>query len=653
MKKFIFLLSVTFLYLSASADPQIKELLKQSGSTKEYPGKSELLIFDSTRVDVQESGLSYVHIHKLIKVLNTKGCKNNAFIIFGYDPLSAYVEINKVNIHKKDGSTIELDMNTVLDYPAPARAIYWGAREKMIEVGRLEPDDAIEIFLFRKGFTYALLMGGPDDDQYIPPMRGHYYDIIEFWSNEPVLEKVYQVSLPKTKQLQYEVYNGEVRTSVKPLGENMVYTFTKSVYTEPKSEPNMVAKSDEFPKLLLSTSPDWEAKSTWFYGVNEDFGSFESTPEIDKKVAEILKGAKNEMDSVSLLTHWVADNVRYSGISMGCGEGYTLHKGEMTFSDRCGVCKDKAGMLITMLRAAGFQSYAAMTMAGSRIDRIPADQFNHSVTIVKLADGKYHILDPTWVPFVRELWSSLEQQQNYLMGVPEGADLMITPISDPANHFLVISGSSTISKDGTLTGEFTLEAEGQSDAAIRRIFTSGYMTTWESSLEREILSVHPRAEILDMKFGDPYAYLSSNLKIMFRYKIPDYAIVTEDEIIFTPLVVSNIFKRAMSHLYVKTDSEERKYQFHDRCTRLVQLSEKVTLPSNVEVAYLPSTELMSGTGASFKGAFNVEGNKLTVTENLKFKKRVYDLEDWGSFKSAVDSQNKIATEPVILKVNNL
>ena len=148
-----------------------------------------------------------------------------------------------------------------------------------------------------------------------------------------------------------------------------------------------------------------------------------------------LKDAKSELDSISLLTHWVADEIRYSGISMGCGEGYTLHKGSMTFNDRCGVCKDKAGMLITMLRSAGFKSYPAMTMAGSRIDYIPADQFNHSVTIVKLKDGKYHLLDPTWVPFDRELWSSAEQQQQYLMGVPEGADLATTPLSAPENHF--------------------------------------------------------------------------------------------------------------------------------------------------------------------------------------------------------------------------
>jgi hypothetical protein len=335
---------------------------------------------------------------------------------------------------------------------------------------------------------------------------------------------------------------------------------------------------------------------------------------------------------------------------MGCGEGFTLHKGSMTFSDRCGVCKDKAGMLITMLRAAGFESYAAMTMAGSRIDYIPADQFNHSVTIVKLSDNKYHILDPTWVPFVRELWSSLEQQQNYLMGVPEGADLMITPVSDPDNHYIRINGKSTIGSDGTLTGEFTLDAEGQSDGAIRRMFTGGDISAWKASLEREMISVHPRTEILSMSYGDPYAYLSAPLKIKIKYRIPGYAIVTAKEIIFTPVVVSGIFKRAMAHLYVETGTEKRNYQFRDRCSRTVQLSETVTLPFNTSSIYLPQTDMMSGSGASFKGNISVERNTLMVAENLKFNKRIYDPEDWGSYCQAVKNQKKIAEEPVILKI---
>ena len=223
-------------------------------------------------------------------------------------------------------------------------------------------------------------------------MRGHFYDIVPFWSDVPVQKKVYQVAIPNTKSVQYKIYNGQLAFNEKKGAEKTIYTFSADNIMPFRNEPNMVAQSDVAPKLLISTSPDWFAKSKWFYQVNEDYGSFESTPEIDRKVKEILKGATSEMDSVSRLTHWVADELRYFGLSMGKGEGYTLHKGSVNFRDRCGVCKDKAGMLVTMLRSAGFESYAAMTMAGSRIDLIPADQFNHSVTVVKLSDGKLHLL---------------------------------------------------------------------------------------------------------------------------------------------------------------------------------------------------------------------------------------------------------------------
>ena len=49
------------------------------------------------------------------------------------------------------------------------------------------------------------------------------------------------------------------------------------------------------------------------------------------------------MEKIAVLTHWVADNIRYSGISMGKGEGFTLHNLKMNYTDRCGVCKDIAG----------------------------------------------------------------------------------------------------------------------------------------------------------------------------------------------------------------------------------------------------------------------------------------------------------------------
>ncbi|MEZ5196663.1 MAG: hypothetical protein R2764_09755 [Bacteroidales bacterium] len=72
----------------------------------------------------------------------------------------------------------------------------------------------------------------------------------------------------------------------------------------------------------------------------------------------------------------------------------------------------------------------------------------------------------------------------------------------------------------------------------------------------------------------------------------------------------------------------------------------------MSLSYAPEVSTVSGTGASFKGGYFLNGNTLTVSQSLTFNKRVYQTEDWGSFREAVITQNKIANEPVIMKIEN-
>ncbi len=618
-------------------------------------------IFDSTSVFMEESGLSHVYGHQRVRVDDFAGCRDMATVKLDYDPLSAYVEFQKVIVHRQDGKTTVVydatsadTVGKVYDYVAPARLIYWGASQKMVQVGHLDPGDEVEYWSYRKGFTYALLGDETSDDsRYIPPMRGHFYDIVPFWSEHPVNSKVYRVNVLTNKHLRFELYNcmdGEgctVRVDSIQDGDRTIYTFAKSNIKPIKMELFALAHNDIECKLLLSTSPNWEAKSMWFYGVNEDYGSFSPTPEVQAKVNELLRPAKTEQDSISILTHWVADNIRYAGISMGQGEGYTLHNAQMNFTDRCGVCKDKAGMLVTMLRAAGFKAYAAMTMAHERIDRIPADQFNHSVCAVQHRDGRYEMLDPTWVPNVRELWSSAEQQQGYLMGLPEGADLMYTPISAPENHYLRISGSSTIDEKGTLTGEITITAEGQSDKFVRGVF-AGRTAEWMCNLETELLKIAPRAVISNITHTDNDRYLDQPVKITYKYTIPQFAIIDGNTLVFTPLTARNFFARAMSRLYFDYPEMERTQPFADACSQLIEISETITLPAEYKQLHYPFVNGVANPAASFGCQFWMEGNKLTFAESSVFGKRVYDASDWHCFRQVVNSQKKLASTPVIL-----
>ena len=567
--------------------------------------------------------------------------------------MTAAAVFKRVTIYHSDGTYTPVDVSKTCDYAAPARAIYWGARQIMLELGQLEPGDIIDYEIDKKGFTYALLGDMPqegDDSRFIPPMRGQFYDIVPFWSSDPTLRKVYRVSLPAEKEIQFQFYQGDCSSSMRYEDGRKVYTFAKNEMMPFRREPNMVDLYDAAPKLMMSTTPDWKEKSRWFYGVNEDYGSFTAIPEAQKKVDELIRGKKTELEKVAVLTHWVADNIRYAGISMGKGEGFTLHNLKMNYTDRCGVCKDIAGTLIAFLRMAGFEAFPAMTMAGSRVETIPADHFNHCVAVVKLSDGTMMPLDPTWVPFCRELWSSAEQQQNYLPGTPEGTDLCITPISAPENHYVRIQANNVLDDKGTLKGSFTIEAEGQSDSNIRRIFTTGFQSEWKNALERQLLNVSPKARLEGVDYGrSPKDYQRAPIRMTFRYEIADYALKSDQGVlIFKPFVLNNLYTQVLSYLRIDTNLEERKYGFKDACSRLVELEETLRIPSGYQLQGGEKLENLDGPGAGFTGYLGQDGNRLQLKTSLRLKKRVYEASDWDSFRKAVNAAKKCG-EYIVLK----
>ncbi len=605
---------------------------------------------DSISVVVEPSGTGSFAVCKAFQVLTPEGAVNNRIIKYDYDPLTAQAFFRWATIYRANGDILNLDVTQACDYAAPARAIYWGARQVMLEIGRLQPGDVVEYEISKKGFTYALLGSDDDDARFIPPMRGQFYDIVPFWVSEPTIRKVYKVTVPMEKELQFQFYQGECTSSMRYEDGKKAYLFSIDNALPFKQEPNMVDLFDAAPKLMMSSTPRWEEKSLWFNKVNEDYGSFDALPEAQKKVDELIKGKHTEMDKIAALTHWVADNIRYSGISMGEGEGYTLHNTKMNFTDRAGVCKDIAAMLISFLRMAGFEAYPAMTMAGSRVESIPADHFNHCVAVVKLSNGIYMPLDPTWVPFCRELWSSAEQQQNYLPGVPEGSDILLTPTSDPENHYVRITADNRLDEKGTLSGQFIITAEGQSDSNVRRIFTRGWQTEWEASLESQLLAVSPKAKLKKVDYGkNPKDYQAAPVKITFSYEIPGYAISGDNEMVLKPFVMNNLYNQVKTYLRINTDLEDRKYAFRDGCSRLVELKESIRLPKGYQLVNAPRAEEQSGDAADFHGTLSQEGNTLQISQQLALKKRVYEASDWNGFKEAVNAHKSFGDYLVIKK----
>ena len=99
---------------------------------------------------------------------------------------------------------------------------------------------------------------------------------------------------------------------------------------------------------------------------------------------------------------------------------------------------------------------------------------------------------------------------------------------------------------------------------------------------------------------------------------------------------------------VDTSVEQRQYAFKDSCSRLIELKETMTLPKGY-VAY--GHVQGNGTGGSnvtkFDYTFSTQDNTLNVEHSLALYKRVYEAEDWTSFRGAVNNYKEQAEKSYI------
>ncbi len=535
-------LMLGIILISEAQESPYKALLE--GITEEkYEDADFVTVFDSTVVDVEESGLSHIDIHTLAKALKPAGAIDLSTRRFDYDPASNMIELKKVAIHRADGSVEPIDLNTAIDEFATAYMIYWGGRMKVINVPGLQPGDAVEIAYYKKGFMIAYL-DQEDDSRYIPPMRGHYYDSIIFGAGHPIREKVYLLRTLRNVPVQFEVYNGNVMCkSTFDDGYNH-YVFKKSDIPVYKYEYRSPYGSDYIPKVVLATVKDWYDKSLWFHHANEDsvlevYGvkakPFDIPPDVKAKAEEIAAPYETDVDRRKAILHWCAQHIRYSGISMGKGEGYTLHPSHMNFRDRCGVCKDIAAMSLQMFRALGYKAFPTMTMAGARVERIPADQFNHCVVAVDISDEgiesdalpgtKWEMYDATWAPNSMDIWSRYEGDQHIVIGGPQGEDLKAIRVFTPEENRLTITSVAEIDKDGNLTGTLVFNAIGAPDSRLRRLFAYQHGVEYlRNSISRYIENIAPNAELVSYKGGNLSDYWHP-FPVTVSYRVPGYALL--------------------------------------------------------------------------------------------------------------------------------
>ena len=488
---------------------------------EDYPDADEVSLLEWEETGYWTNGVYATQWTTVSKILTQRGLENNRTFSFSNDDFYGSTTVLVARVHSPDGTRRDVDLAANL-----AEAVDTGSLASNIH----DPNE--------KTFTLALpgLQVGDTVELSIlrrtkrPRCEGVYADYLTFESDHPVLFQCVRITGPASMPLRSRAFRdaGPVKLDHAAHTNETFGTITE-VWTAGETpryfaEPDMPPAYDCTARLLLSTAPDWESLSRWYArlcaphlaATNEAMARKveELVSAATRRAAETAEepngstdaGAADRADArppapaksqaraavVRALFDFVSREVRYMGaMAESEAPGYEPHDVSLTFDNRYGVCRDKAALLVAMLRMAGIDAWPVLINVGPRKDPdVPQPYFNHAIVAADSGDpdDPYLLMDPT-SETTRSLLPEYLCEMSYLVARDEGEGIRETPPLPVEENLLRAETVYTLHGDASADVTTTLTFLGVNDAAYRQYFASRPRDDVRAFFERVLAGV--------------------------------------------------------------------------------------------------------------------------------------------------------------------
>lgn len=592
-----------------------------------------LYLFDSTEIFLKPDASGKEINHCLIKILTPTGAKKFSSASFPYITLYDTVVVKKAVVIKPDGKIIKVRKEDIEDLPMPAwpgsKFLIPNLRIVKITFPEVEEGCAVEFLLER------ITRNPPYDSVF------DYWTLFEGF--EPIKIKVLKIHFPTNLKPKWVVKNGTITEEKREKKNEIEYIFSANDVPRIIEEPAMPPLEDIATKLVLSTANSWEAISRWYYQLCEP--KLLPDEEIKEEVKNLLKDARSREDSLRFLFEFVKREIRYVETRLtGRKGGYEPAPITFTYKTRYGVCRDKAALLVGLLREAGFKnSYMVLTNPSNRVEKeIPApSQFNHA--LVALKEGEEFIFfDPT-VEWSVEFLSPIEDEREVLICTPEGRDLEKTPERPGSVNFIQVNSEVNILSDRTGRISLQIVGRGVIDMALRNLIKMLPQERLSEVFLQSFKANYPQAHCDSIKTSDPEDY-KSPITLNLFLTIPEYATKINKEWHFGGGMSSFQFLGGNPF-----GTEERKYPIYFNLKNLSEAKTKITFPKNLKVKYLPKDYEKKTEDMEAKMTLKVERNTITSTTISAITSRLIPPERYKENKKMMEELEQFSREKIILE----
>jgi transglutaminase-like putative cysteine protease len=378
-----------------------------------------VVLLDRRVVRVHRNGLARTFAQRVVEVLTERGAEDNKEFAVRYTPGSEEVDVRQARVYRRDArgelQVLEATDRSDEDLSEPWYGLYYDNRAEIVRFEGLRPGDVIEV-------QYIVDDVGSENQ-----MADYFGDLQYVAEAIPKRRWDYTLIAPASRPIHSNVPRvAGLAREVTVDGDDRVYRFSAANIPKVDSEPAMPGLAEVAPYLHLSTYATWAEVGAWYWHLVEE--QLTADEEIRRTARSLVKPGMPDAERVRAVYDFVVTNTRYVGLEFGI-HGYKPYKVSQVLARRFGDCKDKASLMIALLREVGVPAELVLvrTRRGGRLDPEPASLaiFDHAIVYVpkldRYLDGTAEFAGLAELP-------SQDQGVTVLRVGPEGSRLAETPV---------------------------------------------------------------------------------------------------------------------------------------------------------------------------------------------------------------------------------
>ncbi|HEX6749313.1 MAG TPA: DUF3857 and transglutaminase domain-containing protein [Longimicrobium sp.] len=464
--------------ITPAGDPSVRDdtIYRLAVKASDHPDEDAVTLLDDGVMIIHADGTDSRTYRTVSQVLTSDAVEGLAENTFSYDASRQRFRLNWARVIGPDGRVVSAKPEHDQESLAPvseSSPVYTDQKIRRITMGGVVPGTIVD-------YSYTI-------ENLKPVLPG---DFLASWSvhtGRPTARSRYVIEIPASLQPRIRERNLNFRRRERRAAGVVVYDWTTANVPKVEPEPFAADSNDVYMGIELGGATTWAQIAQWYHGLEE--GRYALTPEIEARVAEVVRGAKTLDDSLRAMHRWVAQDFRYVSLSLGIG-GYQPRLPAAVLQTQYGDCKDKATLFIAVARRMGVKAYPVLLSSSGGADRAfpSVNQFDHMIAAVARPNGGGY----TFLDLTSDLTPYGSVVPDYQGGFglvihPDGRGEEITfPRDAPSANRREMTIAGELGADGTFRGTMLNRAAGALQYRLRSAFSSRLTPRQRQDLGRSI-----------------------------------------------------------------------------------------------------------------------------------------------------------------------